>query len=306
MIPQSVTIGIPCLNSERWLRAAIESALAQRDINPEVIVADDGSTDGSAGIARSFGEKVRLVPGTHRGGNAARNAALREATGEWIQFLDADDYLEPDKIATQLREGGNDADVLYSPVWIETLTRTPPSRDRSPTSPAADLPTQWIRWHIPQTGGALWRRDALLRIGGWKEDQPCCQEHELYLRAMKAGLRFAYAKTPGAVYRVWSEDTVSRKDPAKVVRVRTALLDEMLAWLGPRATPAHRTEIGRQCFEMARTIARFELPAAAAYHAERKARGLIRATGPAAPFHYRLAYHLLGFAAAERIAHGTR
>ena len=72
----------------------------------------------------------------------------------------------------------------------------------SESSPDADVFTQWIRWHIPQTGGCLWRRDALVRAGGWKEGQPCCQEHELYHRALMAGLRFRFTPTPGAVYRM--------------------------------------------------------------------------------------------------------
>ncbi len=301
-----VSIGIPCFNAARWIHQAIGSALAQSDVEPEVIVVDDGSTDGSAEIARSFGDKIQLIAGEHRGANHARNLALHKATGEWMQFLDADDYLEPGKAAIQLRHAGNDADVIYSPVWIETWTPTGSSRERSATSPDADLPTQWIRWHIPQTGGALWRRESLLRIGGWKEGQPCCQEHELYLRAIKARLRFAFAPAPGAVYRVWSEETLCRKDPPGVTKVRTALLDEMLAWLGERATTAHRRETGRQCFEMARTLARFDFPAAITYHSERKARGLIHAAGPAAPFLYRIAYRLLGFAAAEKIARSAR
>ena len=107
---------------------------------------------------------------------------------------------------------------------------------------------QWIRWHIPQTGGALWRREALLRIGGWREGQPCCQEHELYLRALMAGLRFAYAPSPRAVYRIWSEETLCRKDPLLVVRVRTELMDTLRAWLEAQGkfSAEHRSEIGRQ------------------------------------------------------------
>ena len=176
------------------------------------------------------------------------------------------------------------------------------------TSPDADIFTQWIRWQIPQTGGCLWRRETLDRIGGWKDDQPCCQEHELYLRALQAGLRFVFAPTPGAVYRVWSEDTLCRRDPLLVVRVRTRLFDALLEWLtaAGRATDIHRREIGRACFEMSRTWARYDLPGAIAYHNERKRKGLIHASGPAAPWNYGIIYRLLGFTAAERLARAAR
>ena len=305
-----VTIGIPCYNAAQWIAQAIQSALDQRDVDTEVIVVDDGSSDDSAAIARNFGERVKVIAGGHQGANHARNLVLQNATGEWLQYLDADDCLEPAKVITQLREAddGRDADVLYSPVWIETWTADSSSRVTSESSPDADIFTQWIRWQIPQTGGCLWRREALVRVGGWKEGQPCCQEHELYLRALMAGLRFVFAPTPGAVYRIWSEETLCRKDPLLVIRVRTALMDALLAHLAEKNlfTETHRREIGRACFEMARTFAQHDLAGAAAYHRERKAAGLIRLAGPAAPLSYRILYSLLGFTTAEKIARWLR
>ena len=65
----------------------------------------------------------------------------------------------------------------------------------------------WIllaRWWLPQTGGPLWRRQALIDVGGWKPDQPCCQEHELYLRLLQARAEFCYFEECHAVYRHWS------------------------------------------------------------------------------------------------------
>ncbi len=305
-----ITIGIPCFNAERWIAQAIRSALDQRDVELEVIVVDDGSTDGSLSIAKNFGARVKVIEGGRNGANHARNLVLQNATGEWVQYLDADDCLDPAKVITQLREsdGGRDADVLYSPVWIETWTAASSSRVTSESSPDADIFTQWIRWQIPQTGGCLWRREALVRIGGWKEGQPCCQEHELYLRALVAGLRFQFTPTPGAVYRIWSEETLCRKDPLLVIRIRTGLFDTLLAHLTENnlLTETHRRELGRACFEMARTFAKHDLAGAAAYHAERKAKGLLRATGPAAPLSYRVIHSLLGFAAAEKIARRMR
>jgi nucleotide-binding universal stress UspA family protein len=305
-----VTIGIPCFNAERWLRRAIESALAQTWPDCEVIVVDDGSLDGSLDVAREFGERIRLFRTDHRGANQARNEVLARASGDWIQFLDADDELEPEKIAQQFAEAaqGAGADVIYSPVWIETTAGEVTDRVVSDTSPQRDIFAQWLAWQIPQTGGALWRRSALESLGGWKEQQPCCQEHELYERALKAGLRFVYAPTPHAIYRVWSDETLCRKDPRLVVRVKTGLIDDLHAWMAERNlwTAEHERIAGRACFEMSRTIALYDLEEAAAYHAGRKARGLIHLEGPAAPRAYRLAYRALGFAMAEKLADRRR
>jgi hypothetical protein len=301
----SVSIGIPCFNAERWIAGAIESALGQTWPDTEVIVVDDGSTDGSHQRVEAFGARVRLIQSNHRGGNHARNEILRNAGGDWIQFLDADDYLEPEKISRQFSEGngGENADLLYSPYWFERSGNSP-SRWQSELHAENDLFVQWLAWELPQTGAALWRKSALQQLGGWKEDQPCCQEHELYLRALKAGLRFVFTPTAHAVYRLWSDDTVCRKDPSRTIQVKTGLIDDACKWLKGRGhwTSQHQTTAARACFEMARMLARDDVSRANTYYSERRRAGLMQPAGPAAPLAYRLAYHVLGFEKAERLA----
>jgi hypothetical protein len=305
-----VTIAIPCHNAAQWVGQAVESALNQRGVTPEVVVVDDGSTDASVDILQSFGDRITLITGPNHGGNRARNTAWRNGSGEWVQFLDADDYLEPDKVARQLTESadGAGADVLYSPVWIETVTGGTTSREKSDTKPGDDIFAQWIAWRLPQTGSALWRRTVLETLGGWEPEQPCCQEHELYLRALMNGCRFVYAPTPGAVYRIWSEQTLCRKDPRKVIRGRTGLIDRLRSWLTENGkwSAAHEAEAARACFEMARTWAKHDAREAVRYANERQKLGMFRPSGPAAPISYRLAYRLLGFAGAETVATWAR
>ena len=86
-----VSILIPCYNAEKWIAQCIESALNQTYANKEVIVVDDGSTDGSLDIIKNFGDKIRWETSPNRGGNAARNRLLELSSGEWLQSLDADD-----------------------------------------------------------------------------------------------------------------------------------------------------------------------------------------------------------------------
>lgn len=92
---------IPVYNGERYLAEAIESALAQTYQPMEVIVVDDGSTDGSGDIARSF-EEVRYIHQENQGVAAARNRALAAARGEFMTFLDADDIWLPRKLEVQI------------------------------------------------------------------------------------------------------------------------------------------------------------------------------------------------------------
>jgi glycosyltransferase involved in cell wall biosynthesis len=89
-------------NGERYLAEAIESALGQTRSAREVIVVDDGSADGTAAVARSFGSRVRLIEQEPLGLGAARNTALAAATGEFAAYLDADDLWDPRRLEVQL------------------------------------------------------------------------------------------------------------------------------------------------------------------------------------------------------------
>jgi glycosyltransferase involved in cell wall biosynthesis len=98
-----VSILIPCHNAARWLAATLESALAQTWPRTEIILVNDGSTDDSAAIARGFASRgVRVIDQPNSGPGAALNRALRESTGEFVKFLDADDLISSDAVALQV------------------------------------------------------------------------------------------------------------------------------------------------------------------------------------------------------------
>lgn len=99
----TVSILIPAFNAERFVGAALQSAVNQTWANTEIILVDDGSTDKTFAVAKQYeGEKVKIMRQDNRGAAAARNTALREAQGDFLQYLDADDLLSPDKIREQL------------------------------------------------------------------------------------------------------------------------------------------------------------------------------------------------------------
>lgn len=98
-----VSIIIPIYNAEKYLTETVESALSQTWANKEIIIVDDGSNDNSVPIAKGFeSEMVKIITQQNKGAAAARNAGLMEAKGDYIQFLDADDLLSPDKIESQI------------------------------------------------------------------------------------------------------------------------------------------------------------------------------------------------------------
>ena len=96
-----VSVLIPCHNNEAFVGEAIESALGQTYPNIEVIVVDDGSTDKSLNVIKSYGDRIKWKSGPNRGACAARNTSFFQSQGEFIQFLDADDLIAADKIGPE-------------------------------------------------------------------------------------------------------------------------------------------------------------------------------------------------------------
>jgi glycosyltransferase involved in cell wall biosynthesis len=96
-----ITVIIPCYNAERWISFAIESVLQQEGVDTEILVINDGSTDRSGDLVETFRGKVKLVTTNNRGVSAARRLGAELASGAFIKFLDADDFLPPATLKTQ-------------------------------------------------------------------------------------------------------------------------------------------------------------------------------------------------------------
>src|SRR5437868_8435524 len=125
-------------------------------------------------------------------------------------------------------KSNGETDVLFGPWtmehWSEQGSRRVLLEVHEPRDPWMLL----ARWFLPQTGGPLWRRQALIDVGGWKPDQPCCQEYELYLRLLQSGAEFRYFGACHAAYRQWSQNaTVSKRNRAELRRRRLEIEERM-------------------------------------------------------------------------------
>src|SRR5258708_5132388 len=122
-----VSILTPAYNAERWIASTIQSAIGQTWTRKEIIIVDDGSTDRTAELARQFASKeVKVVSTPNQGAAAARNHALQLSQGDFVQWLDADDLLSPDKIERQLGALGelDGKRILRSSPWASFFYRT--------------------------------------------------------------------------------------------------------------------------------------------------------------------------------------
>lgn len=195
-----VSILIPAYNAEPWIAATIKSALDQTWPRKEVVIVDDGSSDQTPAVARRFAAKgVSAVTQENQGAAAARNKAFTLAQGDYIQWLDADDQLAPDKISRQMRilNGCSSKRTLCSAGWGTFYYRTDKARFR-PSPLWADLsPVEWLlrkmgqNCHM-QTATWLVSRELTEAAGPWDTRLLGDDDGEYFCRVLKAsdGVRF--------------------------------------------------------------------------------------------------------------------
>lgn len=194
MIPGLVSAVIPVFNRAELVPQAVASVLAQSHPLVEVVIVDDGSSDDSwevaLTLAKSAPDRIRVLRQENAGPGAARNNGLHVARGEFIQYLDSDDLLEPRKFEWQVQALREDpeAGVAYGLTQRVDLA-TGRSRAWARTGEAiTDIFPSFLMKRGWDTNSALWRRSVCDRIGNWS-DFRCMEDWEHDLRAGMEGVR---------------------------------------------------------------------------------------------------------------------
>jgi Glycosyl transferase family 2 len=195
----SVSVVIPCYNAEKWIARCIQSVIDQHNVNVEIIVVDDGSTDKSLDVIKSFGHLVRWKTDSNEGACRARNCGLELARGEFIIFLDADDYIEPDSVAEWV-ESGTNADLVFGPFAYEDAGSRYFGKPLSPSMNSYSMVRQWLQGQFIPPCSVLWRRSFLSAIGGWDPRALRNQDGEVTLRGLLKGARVGVAQRGLGVY----------------------------------------------------------------------------------------------------------
>lgn len=178
-----VTCIVPVYNGERYLGEAILSILAQSHPAFEVLVVDDGSTDGSATVAKSYGNRVRYLFQPNAGPAAARNLGLEAARGELVSFLDADDVWHAEKLARQLARFTARPELDYCVThvqnfWVPELKE---EEDRFRNHPRARPVAGYV------TSTLLARMALFHAVGGFNPELPHADDTDWFLRADAKG-----------------------------------------------------------------------------------------------------------------------
>jgi glycosyltransferase involved in cell wall biosynthesis len=214
-----VSILIPAFNAGRWIADAIGSAAAQTWPNREIIVVDDGSRDETLSVARAYASReVKVVSQANQGAAAARNQAYAICQGDYIQWLDADDLLGPDKIAKQMEalERGAGPRTLLSSAWGTFMYRPYKARF-SPTPLWCDLsPVEWLLrkmslgQHVHmQTATWLVSRELTEATGPWNTQLHVDDDGEYFCRALLASNGTKFVREAHVLYRQSNDSRVS-------------------------------------------------------------------------------------------------
>ncbi len=212
-----VSILIPAFNAQDWIADTLRSAIAQTWPRKEIVVVDDGSTDQTLAIARQFeSDSLRVVTQKNQGAAATRNKAYSLSRGEYIQWLDADDLLAPDKIARQVEaiDHGLSQRTLLSSGWAQFLYRYYRA-EFIPTALWADLsPLEWLlrkmegNLHM-QTATWLVSRELTDAAGPWNTTLLGDDDGEYFCRVLLASDGVRFVRGAKVYYRASGSSSLS-------------------------------------------------------------------------------------------------
>jgi glycosyltransferase involved in cell wall biosynthesis len=307
-----VSVVIPTFNAEEWLAETLRSVFAQTYRDLEIILIDDGSTDRTRKIAE---EILTSSPFPHQilrqlnhGVSAARNAGCRVAQGCWIQFLDADDLLHPQKINLQVNwsREHRSADIVYSN-WEKLILRSGSWQGeglvRMPLIGQDVLADILKDENFQQLGSQLFRKAALDKVGGFNEAHSLIEDVELCIKMAAAGREFGKAPTQGPIF--WYRDrprSLSKLDERQFVEacIRNARLVQQFIREKPGCSPKAMEAIVEVFYSAARYFAdrdwdRFE-------QLVEEIEAIRPSFVPNAPARLKLLSRLVGYRRAEQIS----
>lgn len=208
-----VSVIIAAYNAEKYIVEAIDSVLGQTWPNVECLVIDDGSTDRTADIVKSYGSRLRYIYQKNAERSAARNCGLAEASGDYVSFLDADDKIAPEKIAEQVAflDAHQEYGLVYSRVlYFRGETRRDHFSIWRPAPSGSVIPELVFRNFINLSSPLIRKTDALA-VGGFDTAYSLNEDWDFWLRLAVRGVQFGYLDKIHTYYRVHEGSSSSNR-----------------------------------------------------------------------------------------------
>lgn len=252
-MPVRVSIIITCYNAEHWIRETIQSALAQTYPHLEIIVIDDGSTDDSFSVVQSFGHNIRYQTQPNQGANVARNQGFQQSQGDYVLFLDGDDWLDRETIQHMVDATAQYPNAIIAGEWryADQGNIYPTDSPAHQHDPIADeLSARYTPIHA-----LLFPREAVLAVDGWDETLRASQDVDLKLRCLVAGYRLTHIPHGMSYYRLHDRPSISKSigEPAVRSRLQVLLKAERL-FIEHDLLDRYRPELAKALHRLAATI----------------------------------------------------
>ena len=225
-----VSIIIPVYNREKTIKRCIDSIVNQTLLPNEIIVVDDGSTDKTLEILNGFGSDIKIIKQNHKGAQAARNAGIRAAQGEYIAFLDSDDEWMPEKLEVQMKELKKKPNAvicgngIIQRDWKGDIPKVYDSAGKKNIRVGSRKTfmlrgkSGYVYKELLENSFCLFQalltsKENLLCIGMLDENVPSYQEWDTAIRLAEK-FEFVFLRRPMFIYHLHDEETIS-KDPKK-------------------------------------------------------------------------------------------
>ncbi|MCW3102620.1 MAG: hypothetical protein JWO09_1060 [Bacteroidetes bacterium] len=300
-----VSVIIPCYNVEAYIEECIASVLSQSHSETEIICVDNNSSDRTAAIldeqAAKHPGKVRVLQELKKGASAARNKGLSAAAGAWIQFLDADDLLLPEKIKHQLGIISGNSNITF--VAAACIRQTVDGKQTTVTIRTKDPFKSLYTTKLGNTCANMFNAAQLKSIGGWNENIRSSQESDLMFRLLKNGAVITDDNVPLTVIRERASGQISQGDPKRNWMQYIALRVEIIDYLKTNRKEYFEKEKDfyyQNLFSQVRTLAKYDLESAALVFKDNFEAGFTPSAGGGfSP--YAVLFRVFGFRGAERI-----
>ncbi|MFH1091695.1 MAG: glycosyltransferase [Pseudomonadota bacterium] len=239
-----VSVVIPVHNRAGSVKKAVDSVLGQTFEDFELIVVDDGSSDGANAALSEYQDRLILIRQSHQGVSAARNKGIHHSRGRLIAFLDSDDYWLPEKLAVQTAffEENPEAMICQTEeVWLRDGRRVNPGRRHR--KPSGEAFSRSLKLCLISPSAVMLRSGLLSEVGLFDESLPACEDYDLWLR-VAARHPVHLVDRPLVIKTGGHKDQLSRTTVG-LDKYRVASLLKILSsdWLSPEQTRAARAEL---------------------------------------------------------------